>query len=128
MKMTPAIEEIILVVDFNQLEGDSLPTYLDFSIGPFRPEVGAWARLIDGEGNSCVGYVRRIRDGVVEVVPDWATWTVDTPAWATWAPPSQVAKRARDLRETLRRARKQPDEDSLPKEGPTTRPLTPVPS
>lgn len=124
MKLMPSIEEVVLLVDFNDLEeDDSLQTYQDFSLGPFRPSEGGWARLIDGEGCSCLGYIRSIREGVVEVAPDWATWTTSTPAWATWTPLKKAVERIEDLKETLRWSREHPDEDLPLAEGPATYPI-----
>lgn len=101
MTFVPDIEEINLVVDFNELEGDSLSTYLEFSRGPWKPREGDWARLTDGEGSSCLGYVKRIEGDMVEVLPDWTTWLPEQSHWA-WTPPAQTV-RATSLYEALRR-------------------------
>jgi len=116
MKIVPDIEEVILLVDFNERgEDDSLLTYWDFSLGPWKPQEGLWARLVDGEGCSCVGYVRRIRGDEVEVVPDWATWVCETPGWAKWTPPKQTVERVEWSGEA----------GTLPKQ-PGTRPVRPA--
>jgi hypothetical protein len=113
LPLIPDTEEINLVVDFNQLEGDQLSTPLEFSLGPWSPREGHWARLVDGEGYSCLGYIRRVHNGVVEVEPDWATWLPEPPDWTTWRPPRQtIAERTARLYEALRRSHEQPDEGS----------------
>ncbi len=106
-------DEVNLLVDFNQLQGDRLSTPLECSLGPWGPREGGWARLTDGEGSSCLGYVRRIRDDEVEVEPDWATWLPEPPHWATWTPPRQtIMERTAILYEALRRSHEQPDDGS----------------
>lgn len=110
MTFVPDIEEINLVVDFNELEGDSLSTYLEFSRGPWKPREGDWARLTDGEGSSCLGYVKRIEGDMVEVLPDWTTWLPEQSHWA-WTPPAQTV-RATSLYEALRRLHERPEEAS----------------
>jgi hypothetical protein len=113
LKFIPETEEINLVVDFNQLEGDRLSTPMEFSLGPWRPQEGNWARLIDGEGSSCLGYVRRVDDDIVEVEVEWATWLPEPPDWTTWSPPPEIiAESTASLYEALRRSRKPSAEDS----------------
>src|SRR5215204_777174 len=128
MKILPHIEEVVLLVDFNELdENDSLSTYWDFSLGPWKPQEGLWARLVDGEGCSCLGKVKRISGEDVEVVPDWATWVCDAPEWATWSPPGQAAKRAARLRKDLHRPAEQLTEETSLKESPFAKgPTIPV--
>jgi hypothetical protein len=110
MRIVPETEEVILLVDFNELrEDDSLLTYSDLSFGPWKPQEGLSARLIDGEGCSCVGDVKRVVGEEVEVVPDWSTWVCDPPGWTTsWTPPEQAVENAERSEEDDPRT-KEPD-------------------
>lgn len=81
-------QEIVLWVDFNSLEGDDLlTTTLRYATGPRRPIEGEWVRVTDSDGNSCLACVVRVEGILVEVKPEWSTWTspVVTEVFSGWA-------------------------------------------
>jgi hypothetical protein len=68
--------EAVIEVDFTSLDAeDRVVASLRFSNRWQRPEVGDWVRLMDAEGNSCIGRVEELRNLIVAVRPDWGTWT-----------------------------------------------------
>lgn len=62
-------------VDFNALDEQSrVKASLRFASSPEIPATGEWVRLVDAEGNTCLGQVEEVRDPLVAVRPALATW------------------------------------------------------
>lgn len=67
--------DLVLEVDFNQTDAsDRVVASLRFANRWERPQEGEWVRLLDAEGNVCVGRVEEIRNLIVAVRPDWGSW------------------------------------------------------
>jgi hypothetical protein len=62
--------------DFNSFDDQSrIKTSLRYADSPARPATGERIRLYDDEGNAVMGVVEEIRDLIVHVRPEMATWT-----------------------------------------------------
>lgn len=73
---------LVLSVDFNQVDAeDRVLASIRFSnlrLHEDRPEKGAWVRLVDAEGNSCLGRVEEVRNLILAIRPEWDSWTTAT--------------------------------------------------
>ena len=68
--------DAVVEVDFNNLDAnDNVVSSLRFLNRWRRPSIGEWVRLIDAEGNACIGQVSELRNLIAVVQPDWGTWT-----------------------------------------------------
>jgi hypothetical protein len=65
---------IPLPVDFNDLDEQGRVLAL-CRLAPDTAEVGAWAYLLDDEGNSCSGTIASIEGALIHVDADWDTWS-----------------------------------------------------
>jgi hypothetical protein len=62
--------------DFNSLDDQNrFKASLRYADTPARPATGERIRLHDDEGNAVMGIVEEIRDLIVHVRPEMATWT-----------------------------------------------------
>lgn len=69
--------EVVLRADFAQFDpdGDVLSVPLRDGPGPRPPRPGEFVYLLDGEGNGCVAYCAKVRDGVARLRPVPETWS-----------------------------------------------------
>ncbi len=70
-----ATSDLVLEVDFNQRDAsDRVIASLRFSNSWHTPDVGEWIRLVDAEGDVCVGQVEEVHNLIVSIRADWGTW------------------------------------------------------
>lgn len=71
--------ETVIEVDFANVDAeDRVVASLRFSNRWDRPTVGEWVRVVDAEGNTCVGRVEALRKLIVAIRLDPATWSSTT--------------------------------------------------
>ncbi len=89
-----------LKTDFNTVPDDGLLRSSRVLDSFFVVQVGkgSWVRLVDGDGNSCIARIKKIRGLLFYLDADWSTWrAADEPSvWpsadsALSAPPSMTA-------------------------------------
>jgi len=74
-------DEIVLRVDFNNVAtGGRIKGSLRHASSARRPAVGETVYLHDGEGNACYARVDELREQIVVLAPDWASWTAEAPS------------------------------------------------
>jgi hypothetical protein len=67
--------ELLIYADFNALDDQGrVKASLRFAGSPEIPRKGEWVRLADSEENTCLGRVEDMRDLVIAVRVDPATW------------------------------------------------------
>ena len=84
-------QDAVVEVDFNNLDAnDCVVSSLRFLNQWRRPTVGEWVRLIDAEGNACIGRVSELRNLMAVLEPDWGTWTSGTVTHVFDAPRQRI--------------------------------------
>ena len=68
--------EVVLRVDSDQFDPGRDVIYVPVraDAGPRPPQAGEFVYLLDGNGNGCVAFCSKVRDGVARVHPVPETW------------------------------------------------------